>query len=227
MITPKLKAHVEKRLRAWYDLATSAHKAAGQCWYTEAHAFVVELAKTTGLDVVRVAGVVAALSPSVYWAVNKRQAEALCRAHADGLDLRSVSCTTYGRQVAKAHRILNLPTGEGYSAVRHALGNPGGRSRAFKTQAFLANILHSDGDTGYITIDQHIVEAAGMEEFFTQSAKWCYDLVADVIRSLAVEYGYLPHELQAIIWITYKHVQDARAPAERAEDQRQIEHLPF
>jgi len=203
---PKLKAHVEKHLRAWYDLAGPAQRSAGQCWYAEAHAFVVELAEATGLDVVRVAGVVAALSPSVYWAANKRQAEALCRAYADGTDLLDVVLTTYGRQCRKARAILtvHLSDVDWPVTIRHILGE-GKRPRAFKTQAFFENILRPKS-SNKVTVDQHIVNAAGMGDLFVQSARWCYDLIADVIRSLAVEYGHRPQELQAIIWLTYKDV---------------------
>lgn len=220
MTTYKLQLHVEKRLRAWFDLASAAERAEGRTWYNNVNAFIEEVSVATGLSLPRVAGVVAALSPSVYWAANRRQAEALCRAYADGEDLAAVVLTTYGRQAAKAREILTAsriedenPQRSGYAIIRGILGK-----RAFKTGAFFDNILDPDDVAGLVTVDQHIIAAAGMGDFYVQGARWCYNLIANAIRKLAHDHGYLPQQMQAIIWLAYK--------AERAERQ-QAEELPF
>lgn len=102
----KTAARIRDRLECWYGLASAAHIAAGRTWYSDAHAFAEAVAERTGLPLYKICGVIAALSPAVYWELNKRQAEALCVAYVDGGDLLDVAASTYGRQVRKAVCIL-------------------------------------------------------------------------------------------------------------------------
>lgn len=208
----KIKARVKERLLHWLGLAEARHIAAGKLWYLEAHEFAKELSHVYNIPLARVVGVIAALSPSVHWSANRRQAENLCRAHADGDPLESVVVTTYGRQAAKARTFL--------ISNKINLGK-----RAFKTQAFYHNILYPGG-SDCVTVDQHMVAAANFTEFWVSSAHWCYNLFVDVIREIASDHGLQPHQAQAIIWLTYKDLTDSKHPTERVEDEENKE-LPF
>ena len=203
---------IKDRFEHWHGLADARHIAEGKSWYREAHAFAQEVATTYDVPLYKVCGVIAALSPAVWWDLNKRQAENLVQAYADGGELEAVVVSTYGRQGAKARSILR--DGLDSYDVQALLGK-----RAFKTVAFYWNILRYP-DTLAVTIDQHIIAAADFTEYFTQSARWCYDLLSQAICELAATYGYKPFELQAILWITYKDLTDARSPEEKAN-------LPF
>ena len=223
----KAKTRIKERLYHWYGLASADHRAKGRIWYINAYEFALELSGRYNVALEQAVGVIAALSPSVYWEANKRQAEALCRAHCDGEDLMNIVVTTYGRQAQKARDILSiLSVGFDSDDIRAMLGK-----RAFKTQAFFDNIFdpwyggHEEGPHPSVTIDQHIVEAAGFTEFWTCSAAWCYLLIKDIIREMALEQNMLPCQMQAIIWIVYKDLTDSRHPGERAADRR-IEELP-
>jgi len=198
---------IENRFRAWYQLATAKQRAEGKAWYREARAFARELSRTYGIPLVQVCGVIAALSPSVAWDVNKRQAEALCRAFSNGGDLADVVVSTYGKQAAKAREIIQLAKTRYDELDRRGLIFEILGVRAFKTWAFFDNIYRLNGQD--VTIDQHIIMAADFAELWTQSAKWCYDLLARSMRKVAEELKLKPHQLQAIIWLTYKETKES------------------
>jgi len=209
------KDRIKDRLRHVFGLAEPRYIAAGKLWYTEAHEFALAVADATGVPIGRVCGVIAALSPSVRWGDNKRQAEALCQAYAEGEDLLNVVVTTYGRQAVKAREILSPDKYVGWS-LEGALGK-----RAFKTTAFFHNI-RSPRTSRSVTIDQHIVAAAGLIDIWTTGAQWCYDRVSKAIRELAEEKGLRPCQVQAIVWITWKDIvlpDDKRSNWNEAQDE--------
>jgi len=209
-ISQATRNRVEHRLRHWFDLAMPEHIAKGSVWYTEARAFALEVSVWYKIPMPVVCGVIAALSPSVFWELNMVQARTLCRAHAEGGDLESVVVSTYGKQAEKARDILTCGHTNPGKVEDILCRNVAGRRRAFKTLAFFRNIL--DAGSLAVTVDQHIVAAAGFEEEFTQSAAWCYDLLADAIRDIAAPTGYRPYQVQAIIWTVYKATVGRRAP---------------
>lgn len=212
-----LKRDVRERLAAVYALADENTRARGLVWYQEANAFAQALADRLGLGLPSVCGVIAALSPSVAWEVNKWQTKALCEVYAAGGDLDTVPLSTYSRQCAKAKKILSdrLLT----AGIEEALG-----MRAFKTRAFFENILRPD-TSDRVTVDQHMIVAAGMEDSFTQSAVWCYALIVQIIRELSAFATIQPCQMQAILWLTWVGLSDWARPRDLTEDE--IEALPF
>jgi len=209
----------EEHVRYWLDSCPAAAWAEGITWYDEAAEFIHRLSTETGVPDVAIAGVVAALSPSVYWGLNKRQAEAMVRQYADSgmehIDL--VPTSTYGGQVKKAHRILALDC-PATNDVERILGR-----RAFKTRAFFRNLLRLASPD--VCVDTHIVRALGWEDRFTQSARWCYDRLAAAIATVAVERGMKPCTVQAIVWCSYKHQTEAYNAQERYDRKHDI--APF
>lgn len=199
------KARIKRRLEAWLELADQRHWADGKSWYANANTFAHEVSAATNTTLNQVVGVIAALSPSVYWDQNRRQAQALCQAHANSGNLLDVVVTTYGRQARKARRILEENSGNA-TEIMGILGR-----RAFKTRAFFFNI-QAPGSSDFVTIDQHIIAACGLEDIWTQSARWCYELVSDVIREIAREHSLRPHQVQAVIWLVYKDVSGNDEP---------------
>jgi hypothetical protein len=204
------------RARAWYAIATHAQRAEGSAWYANARTFCQHVADAcVGLTVEHVAGVTAALSPAVYWDLNKRQAEALCVAYAHGgmESARQVVLSTYGKQAAKAYRILALhwhshePIAELREIICEILGK-----RAWKTRAFFLNILD---DETRACIDRHMVQALGFADRWTQSARWCYETLERGVLLAAEELEIDSFVLQATIWFTYKQQADAYSAAEQ------------
>lgn len=200
---------VKIRLSHWFGLAEARHIWEGKAWYREAHEFAMQLTETYEIPIYRVVGVIAALSPSVRWEANKEQAENLCKAYVGEGSLSKVVLTTYGPQARKAQEILK--TGNDFEDVTFLLGR-----RAFKTISFFSNILCYPNSLN-VTIDQHIIDAAGYSGQWTQGARGCYDLLTEAITQLAEEANLMPCEYQAIIWVTYKDLTD----------RKQYENLPF
>jgi hypothetical protein len=200
-----MRNKTEQRVEAWLDLATSDTFPEGLQWYLLAHQFSVQLAHDTHIPLATVVGVIAALSPSVYWELNKRQAEALCRQAAEGLPLEDVPLTTYGGQCRRALAIVRARYEHAEDVI--TLLNGAGRPRAFKTVAFFWNILTPEA-RHRVTVDQHIVAALGWEDRFTPGAAGCYTAVADAIIAVAARRGLVPCQVQAIVWCTYKALKE-------------------
>lgn len=183
---------IHKRLHAWYTLASAENVADGRAWYPNARAFAETVAERYGIPTHTVAGVISALSVAVRWESNKRQAEALCQAYADGWKLESVSLSTYKNQAAKAYRILTeQPDNAGTLRI---LGK-----RAYKTRAFFYNILNPKDY--HITIDRWIIRACGLAEFKIGGGHRRYRRLEDALRHVATDVGENAHALQAIIWL--------------------------
>jgi len=209
---------IKTRLEHWLGLANAGQIAKGKTWYTDARAFAMELGYTYCIPFTKVVGVIAALSPAVRWDANKQQAENLCRAFSDGGPLEAVVLTTYGKQAKKAMDILSAQPVD----IRQKLGE-----RAFKTRAFFDNICHTQFGSE-VTVDQHIIAAAGFTDFWVQGARWCYKLIESVIQKIAEEHRMVPCQVQAIIWLTYKDLTDSKNRAERAAERRATDaELPF
>jgi hypothetical protein len=187
-----------RRIRAWHDLASPADKAKGKLWYRTVHERAAALADETGLSIAQVCGVISALSPACEFGLNLRQAEALCRQWAEGGPLDEVVLSTYGKQQAKAKRIVSLAGHHTAADVGLLLGK-----RALKTLAFFYNILNPDESTS-VTIDVHIIASMDFSGQFVQGALWCYNRISKAFQAVAEELRLRPCELQAIVWLAYK-----------------------
>lgn len=184
---------------AQYLASASAKQwASGVAWYANARAFALRLAWRYSVPFETVCGVISALSPGVYWELNQTQAESLIRGD------ENPSLSTYGRQVEKARRILSARLTD-VLAIRKILGR-----RAFKTWAFFDNIRNPESSE--VTIDQHIIDAAGLTTVWTKSARNCYYRLAAIIRQLAAHYCLRPYEAQAIIWTVHADLSTKKRP---------------
>lgn len=208
------KSLITRKLRAWFDLASADQAARGKLWYHEAHGFACTLADQTGIPLERVCGVIAVLSPAVYWRLNKKQAEELCNAHAEGLDIRSIVLSTYGGQAEKAYAILESQYDLSADDVARMLGG----GWAMKTKAFFRNILDPIGSLS-VTVDRHIVTAAG----YTRTHPALYRAMARTIARMAAEHGLRPCQVQAIVWTCYKETTGAYSNAEGSVDIPEVE----
>jgi hypothetical protein len=177
---------------AAYDRATEDQKLKGKQWYPVAH----DLAEMiSGGDVVKGAGVIAALSANKSWAENVKLS---ARAFASGKPSGHTKV-----MITKAVRIMN-----GEDPVR-LLGG-------LKTGNFYQCIL-DPSDPQPVCIDRHAHDVAVGRTFGNQdrglSAKGRYDALADAYRAAADRIGILPQELQAIVWVA--HVETLRGKSTR------------
>ena len=192
-----------KKLQGWIKLLSADDRARGRQWYKDAHCFAEEVSKTYSVPLDRVIGVLAVLSVQNRWDVNKRDCEAFCRAHAEGLDLADVTCTTYDSQKAKAIAIL-----QGAIDPAAAIGT----KYAPKTRAFYDNIL-SPGTSYRVTIDRWILRGLELEKLWKGGAGNSYVALyrnlEELFRQTALKENLRPCELQAMVWCAIQRIADA------------------
>lgn len=177
---------------AAYNAATEDQKLKGKQWYPVAH----DLAEMiSGGDVVKGAGVIAALSANKSWAENVKLST---RAFASGKPSGHTKV-----MITKAVRIMN---GED---PKKLLGD-------LKTGNFYRCIV-DPSDPAPVCIDRHAHDVAVGRTFGNDdrglSAKGRYDALADAYRAAADRIGILPQELQAIVWVA--HVERLRGQGTR------------
>ena len=202
---PIFKANIE----AVYQLATADDIRRGVRWYPDARKQVESLAERFNLEPWRVAGVVAALSPSITWSRNLETAESFIAAHVAGVDVldRSFKAGTYGyrnKRVALDFLEVDAEQWAG-SGTMPKLGP--------KTGAFYSNILGSDD----ATIDGHMYavmigdETASTQDIYAQHGRITakrHRLLATALSSVAADNGLPVATFQAIVWITWRRLKN-------------------
>lgn len=177
-----------------YRAARDEQIAAGMNWYPNAHTFALAIANG---DLVKGAGVIAALSPQTQWSLNMTIAS---RAFVEGF-----ASGQTGANCAKADRILN---GEHPDDVL-GWNNPKAKS-GHKVRNFYRNIVLPTGFE--VTIDRHAFDiAVGFETDSKARGQLgrvgMYDLFADTYREAASLVGVAPAVLQAVTWSVWREAK--------------------
>lgn len=188
----------------FYKLASISENKEGLDWYIEANKYSKDLAKRFNISIQQVVGLIAAFSPQAGWLENKRYA--LTFLYKPNSRIRSQV------QTDKAKNILSL-TSE--SDIYNALSI---QDKAFKTKAFFKNILNPDID-GDVTIDRHAIASciqfpdnvSALDKSYGHLTKIQYEFFQSCYIKAAKEVNILPHELQAIVWITYRRLRSLQA----------------
>lgn len=171
---------------AVWETATAAHRASGMEWYALAHRIAHDI---SGGDVVRGAGVLAALSPQKEWNLNIRLA---ARAFETG-----VATGNTGPCNDKANAIL-----AGANPL-DVMGN------GLKTRNFYANILDPNCPEA-VTIDRHAYDVAlaeravGNKRYNLTPTRYAAFTAAYVEAATSLD--ILPHQLQAVTWEAWREV---------------------
>lgn len=171
---------------AVWETATADHRASGMEWYALAHRIAHDI---SGGDIVRGAGVLAALSPQKEWNLNIRLA---ARAFETG-----VASGNTGNANGKANAIL-----AGANPL-DVLGN------GLKTRNFYMNILDPECADA-VTIDRHAYDVALAERAEGNKrvslTPTRYAAFTAVYVEAADTLGILPHQLQAVTWEAWRAV---------------------
>lgn len=185
-----------------YHQARAEEREEGLKWYATAHADAQAIADRHGISLEQAAGVIASISPGLSWGLNVTQADRFVGAFKAGQKLPMIGA--YGlRNMAKALGIL-----QGGDPLYYLNADSGP-----KTRAFYLNIL-SPETSEEVTVDRHAKCAAFMA--FEDREKLGivriheYAYIAKHYRIIAKRYGLLPHQLQAIVWITWKRMIEER-----------------
>ena len=190
---------------AKFTLATTAEVVAGSRWYTESYAIARRIANLHDLSPVRVAAVIAALSPNNRWERNIEDAENVITAfmHGNDQDVLEVKCCTYNANKLKALAILKSESLD-YEDI---LKGP-------KVIEFFHCISNNSSDD--VCIDGHAYSIwygsrLTMKEVPNIGKKLRERIMQDynhatwfIIQELGVD--YLASQVQAITWVCHRRI---------------------
>lgn len=172
------RADIEQNLLNWYNY----DRTNGADWYDLAYEFCVRLSREYFINPVRIAGIVAALSPQKNWDINKRLT----------IDfLQTGRAGQYKLLVNKAKQILSAPI-EDIPDILHGM----------KIRSFFLNIV---GSERVATIDRHMISAAVGYSYGKITNKG-YKYLESIIVHLAYIYQVEPKVFQAVVWNNYRDV---------------------
>ena len=153
----------------------------GLNWYLNAHKFALEVAKVTQVPIIKVIGVMAALSPNNKWAQNKKDTmKFLCYPSLD------TKVCTFPNQRDKALQIFMLNTGTPLQVELILNG--------IKTRNFFRNILEPNASTR-VTVDIWAFRSVDVEP----KTKYIKD-ITEAYQLAAKELDLQPLQLQAVVW---------------------------
>lgn len=181
---------VRQNLEKLFSQACGPTLYEGANWYRRARIRAYDISRYTGMPLLNVCGVIAALSPRNKWERNLIDAHALCSGftHKYG---------TFGANVRKAKAILNA---HNTAEICKILG---GR----KTKSFFLNLY--DADSSHVTVDVHM-HLAALGEYIKEENRPSltnrrYTEIEEAIKTIAKNYnGWKPHEVQAVIWLAWR-----------------------
>ena len=190
-----------------YLLSNGVEKSEGENWYARAMSAAQIISNSTGVDVHRVAGVIAALSPNNRWERNLIDAENVCKVYMNGdvSDVMQVKVCTYGKMLDKAVKILEC---DNISEIPNILN---GR----KIRAFYECII---GKSDAVVVDGHaysiwIGERLTMKQVPNIGVKLYANIAGDYIQATKeinaqFNINLMPFQVQAITWVTWKRLHN-------------------
>jgi hypothetical protein len=153
-------------------------------WYFDVNDYCKTLSETYNVPLVKVAGILSALSPNTTFAHNIKSLEAFLRTKGN------CKVTTFNSQKNKALTILNSHDNISIDEVKSIL-------KGLKTQAFFDNIVRPETSQD-VTIDLWMIRWAKIEGSLTPKR---YNETANKIKDLAKSLNLLPHQVQAKLWV--------------------------
>lgn len=178
---------VDANITRVFENATIKDYQEGLKWYSDAHDFANDLAKTYEIGNMKVAGIIAAMSPMKAWKTNKEISE------------QFISCGTSGHtasQTEKAKSILLSNDNKQY--IESTLGG-------LKTINFFNNI-YNPSDEDHLTIDRHhLYISTGLDLQVCTTKQYEFIKKRTIMFSKSV--NLIPCNLQAILWVTWKRMK--------------------
>jgi len=185
------------------DEATAHEIATGGAAYSKYQRLAASIAAKTGHTPRIGAAVFAALSPNNDYHGNLRDTHTLLSAAKAGLAVDGFTVSTYGQNKRKAWRIAH---GE----------DPLDLIVAKKTRNFFLNVDDPSNPVP-VTVDGHMYNVWRSKRENLVGLRWRikhYDEIADGIRQVAAECGFVPCQLQAILWITWRRIHGIKTTAQ-------------
>jgi hypothetical protein len=160
-----------------------------QNWYFEINDYCKTLSEVYNVPLIKVAGIMSALSPNNTVRLNCISLEKFLRTNGN------CKVTTFDGQKSKALSILNADDNITVDQVKNILGSK--KDSGLKTKAFFDNIFRPESSQE-VTIDLWMIRWAKIEGSLTPKR---YRDTAQKVKDLAKKIGVLPHQLQAKIWV--------------------------
>lgn len=181
---------IEKRFLAYYLV----NKDNGRGWYGQALQICLKLAQRYQIDVLKVAGIMSALSPQSSWDINVDNTKIFLSGETkdNGTQIHN------GRQLGKCEDILYLDDLTKENVCDVLRGN--------KTVNFFLNII---GDLTAVTVDRHIICMATDSNIKPGLTTNQYNTIKLALISVAHKHNEDPANFQAIAWSNYR---DAKYP---------------
>jgi hypothetical protein len=158
-------------------------------WYFEIHDYCKTLSDVYDVPLIKVAGILSALSPNNTVRSNVISLEKFLRTKGN------CKVTTFDGQKKKALAIFHSSDNITVDEVKQILGTK--KDSGLKTKAFFDNIYRPHTSQA-VTIDLWMIRWAKIEGSLTPKR---YRDTAQKVRELANEIGVLPHQMQAKIWV--------------------------
>ena len=178
---------ITSNIQRVFENATIKDYQEGLYWYSEAHDFANDLAKTYDVSVMKVAGIIAAMSPMKAWKTNKEIAEEFINSGRSGHT---------ATQTEKAVSILSNNDNKQY--IENTLGG-------LKTINFFNNIYNPSNEES-VTIDRHhLYISTGMDVQTCTVKQYLFIKKHTIMFSKSV--NLIPCNLQAVLWVTWKRMK--------------------
>jgi hypothetical protein len=158
-------------------------------WYFDIHDYCNTLSDVYDIPLIKVAGIMSALSPNNTVRMNCISLEKFLK------NKGNCKVTTFNKQKEKALTILNASDNITVDQVKNILGSK--KDSGLKTKAFFDNIYRPHVSEE-VTVDLWMIRWAKIEGSLTPKR---YREVAQKIKDMAQEIGVLAHQLQAKLWV--------------------------
>jgi tRNA nucleotidyltransferase (CCA-adding enzyme) len=240
------REQAEAHLRRLYEISLrSPEHAANLAWYDTQHALIQDVAAEHGVDPVTMAAAISATSPQLAWDHTSKagvftrpnlslalNALRLARAFPDEPAPLLVERLLAAAEGQKGPSEVQGLGSSVEKAIRIFRGeDPDKVLTAPKTRSFYNNLVWPELSTT-VTVDAHMARAglgilekkgyAQADKAIEEKAKGSgYTWMANRIEAIAREFGVLPHQAQAAIWVERKRESDeVERLAKEAEKKR-------
>lgn len=173
-------------IKDYLSRASETQQVTGESWYWLAHAHAVELAEKHNVALVKVCGIIAALSPNNKWERNLYDTDLFL----DKPSLDTKVCTFTANRI-KALAIYNLESsGDDLQDAAVIMSILGGR----KTRSFFDNIYHPLASLR-VTVDLWMYRV-----FDCKASDKNYTDIELAVLEHCRDTGETPHVVQAVLW---------------------------
>lgn len=191
-----------------FFMASPVELQEGKRWYSDAAKVAESISDETGISFIKVAGVIAALSPQNPWDRNVTDARNICQVYSiDGKDAaQAVKVGTFGANKAKAIKILQCEGLVNYVTVCNILNGQ-------KVINFYRSIL---GHDAAVCVDGHaysvwLGERVSTSDTPTITPKLYQRISDDYIQAThkineILGTSYKPCTVQAITWVVHRNL---------------------